>query len=165
MKNVQPWRCTEQNTPTFCTRLKKNYFLNQYFHLKIILWCQIKIVMWLTFWLFLHQISSVPKVLLHPPCLLLTCARLLVAVAKSGACWESCLGATWNDKMRMRTSGWHMVLINSQVYRGSLYTGYNQSYSQHPAHWTSSGALWFPPWYLRGSETDNIWSFSLQTLK
>lgn len=83
-------------------------------------------------------ISAVHEAPRHPPLLSLAHARLLVAVAESRACQEPCLGATWNDKMRMRASGWHMVLISSQVYRGSPSTEHNQTYAQHPAHWTSS---------------------------
>lgn len=90
-------------------------------------------------------ISGVHETPRHPPLLSLAHARLLVAVAESRACQEPCLGATWNDKMRMRARGWHMVLISSQVYRGSLSTEHNQTYSQHPAHWTSSCKYRFPP--------------------
>lgn len=89
-------------------------------------------------------ISRVHETLRHPPLLSLAHARLLVAVAESRACQEPCLGATWNDKMRMRARGWHMVLISSQVYQGPLTTEYNQTYSQRPAHWTSSHPHWFP---------------------
>ena len=83
-------------------------------------------------------ISAVHETTQHPPLLSLAHARLLVTVAESRACQEPCLGATWNDKIRMRARGWHMVLISSQVYSGSLSTEHNQTYSQHPAHWTSS---------------------------
>lgn len=92
----------------------------------------------LAFLPILRCISGVHETLRHPPLLSLAHARLLVAVAESRACQEPCLGATWNDKMRMRAKGWHMVLISSQVYRGSLSTEHNQTYSQHPAHWISS---------------------------
>lgn len=56
------------------------------------------------------------ETLRHPPLLSLAHARLLVAAAESRACQEPCLGATSNDKTRMRARGWHMVLISSQVY-------------------------------------------------
>lgn len=64
----------------------------------------------------LLRISGVHETLRHPPLLSLAHARLLVAVAESRTCQEPCLGATSNDKMRMRARGWHMVLISSQVY-------------------------------------------------
>lgn len=104
-------------------------------------------------------ISGVHETLRHPPLLSLAHARLLVAVAESRACQEPCLGATWNDKMRMRARGWHMVLISSQVYRGSLSTEHNQTYSQHPAHWTSSHTHRFPHDATDPSENEIIFHY------
>lgn len=65
----------------------------------------------------LQCISGVHEALWHPTLLSLAHASLLVAVSESRACQEPRLGATRNDKMRVRARGWHMVLISSWVYR------------------------------------------------
>lgn len=98
----------------------------------------------LAFLPILPCICGVHESLRQPPLHSLWHARLLVAEAESRACQEPCLGATWNDKMWMRAKDWHMVLISSQVYRGSPSTEHNQAYTQHPAHRTSSRTHRFP---------------------
>lgn len=75
----------------------------------------------------LQRISGVHEALWHPALLSLAHASLLVAASESRACQEPRLGATPDDKMRVRARGWHMVLISSRVYRGPLAAQHNQT--------------------------------------
>lgn len=75
----------------------------------------------------LQRVSGVHQALWLPARLSLAHASLLVAASESRACQEPRLGATRNDKMRVRARGWHMVLISSRVYRGPLTAEHNQT--------------------------------------
>lgn len=93
----------------------------------------------LAFLPILQRVSGAHKALWHPTMLSLAHASLLVAASESRACQEPRLGATRNDKMRVRARGWHMVLISSRVYRGPLTAEHNQTSlcllaEQHGAH-------------------------------